>query len=149
MGRPRSTLASRFWPKVKKGDGCWEWTGFRFSNGYGSIRKPGDNGRALTHRVAYELSFGPIPPGLLVCHHCDNRKCVRPDHLFLGTHADNSRDMAEKGHQGRKKLSPTEILKIRTARASGVGPTELGRRYGVNKTTIVHAVQRKTWRHVP
>ena len=95
---PRRSLAERFWPRVRKGDGCWEWQGHRSSHGYGKI---GCGGKDIgTHRVAWELAHGPIPAGMHVCHRCDNPPCVRPDHLFLGTHSDNMRDLAEKGLAG-------------------------------------------------
>lgn len=89
--------AKRFWPKTIRDEnsGCWEWTAHIASNGYGRF---GLNGKARdSHRVAWELSFGPIPNGLSVLHVCDNRRCVRPDHLFLGTQRDNMIDAVRKG----------------------------------------------------
>lgn len=99
-------LRVRFWSKVKKSDQCWEWQGANVPKGYGIIGKNGRNQYA--HRVSWELHKGIIPKGLLVCHHCDNPKCVRPDHLFVGTHQDNLRDMSRKG-RGRQQKSPHQF----------------------------------------
>ena len=85
----------RFWDKVNKTDGCWLWTGSRDRKGYGRISI--DRSPALVHRVAWTLEHGAIPPGMCVLHKCDTPGCVRHDHLFLGTIADNNRDMFAKG----------------------------------------------------
>lgn len=106
--RPRRkayrAVNDRFWEKVMipPGDGCWLWVATLSSTGYGmfTVRR---GLRAATHRFSWELHFGPIPDGLLVCHHCDVPACVRPDHLFLGTHADNARDSVQKGRRIGKR----------------------------------------------
>lgn len=85
----------RFWNYVDKTDTCWLWRGSKHS-GYGVINVPG-RGRPRAHRLSYEMAIGPIPDGLLVCHTCDIRECVRPEHLFLGTAKDNTADCIAKG----------------------------------------------------
>lgn len=100
--------------------GCWLWTGRLSTNGYGRLQRHGK--RLQAHRAAYEAARGPIPPGLLVCHRCDMRSCVNPDHLWLGTCADNLRDMSAKGRGGKSpvygeangnsRLTAGDVLKI-------------------------------------
>lgn len=89
---------TRFWLRVEDNPGgCWNWTSTMKPNGYGHYSTHPD--QWLAHRFAYTATYGPIPDGLFVCHTCDNRRCVRPAHLFLGTHDDNMRDMVAKKRQ--------------------------------------------------
>lgn len=90
-----SDLMTRFWAKVQKGDDCWIWSGATNRHGYGQIRIDGRN--VAAHRLAWEFEHGPIPEGMNVLHSCDNPPCIRGAHLWLGTMADNSQDMASKG----------------------------------------------------
>lgn len=106
-------LAARFWLNVQKTEGCWLWTGRRDGAGYGQIFVQGR--RIGVHRLSWLLNCGEIPEGLFVCHHCDVPLCVRPDHLFVGTHDDNMRDAAIKGRMAHT----SEHIKKRTAASKG------------------------------
>lgn len=110
--RGTTTPKVRFWRHVSKGPECWLWTGAPNSAGYGMVGEgpAGADRKILAHRLAWEIHFGPIPEGMFVCHHCDTPLCVRPDHLFLGTHTDNMRDMAAKGRQRRQPFAPGRAL---------------------------------------
>jgi hypothetical protein len=135
-----------FWPRVDKGEGCWLWTGGVEGGGYGSIKKKGHH---LAHRFSWELHYGEIPDGLYVCHKCDNPPCVRPDHLFLGTHQDNMRDMAEKGRRrsgrGNTKLTKQQVAAIRSRYSPGaVTYEQLGAEYGVSSGAINHIIHNRT-----
>lgn len=149
----RGTLAERFWRKVDKSGDCWEWTGARGnSTGHGRIRDQGAS--KWSHRVSWELTHGPIPKGMFVCHACDNPPCVRPSHLFLGSAKDNSEDMVRKHRQvfGMKttgvRLNEDKVREIRTLANDGMPSAALAEQFGVGYVTIRDIITRKTWRHV-
>lgn len=105
-------IADRFWSKADIGDGnvCWDWHS-TIREGYGSI-KIGDK-KFSSHRIAYQLTYGEIPAGLCVCHKCDNRKCINPNHLFVGTRGDNNRDRHLKGRSNFIKGESSVLAKLK------------------------------------
>ena len=152
-------VIARFWNKVNKDDGggCWIWTGTIQSGGYGNVGVHGRNLRA--HRLAYELTYGPIPPGMCVCHRCDVRSCVNPDHLFLGTKADNTHDMVRKGRHVAISLpgsnNPSSVLTDddvreirRRVRVDGVSRTQIAKEFGVSQPLISQIVIGRAWKHL-
>jgi hypothetical protein len=147
------SLEERFWKKVEKTDTCWLWTGAKIALGYGKIGV-GRQSPRLAHRVSYELAYGEFPKELAVCHKCDNPSCVRPDHLFLGTTADNQRDMKEKGRSTigsrnpRAKLNEEQVVDIFQRSSSASSDRELAKEYGVSAATIQMIRSRRTWTHV-
>lgn len=155
------TLLTRFSARYEPDhlSGCWLWDK-PLTTGYGVVSTGGGR-RAGAHRVSWMLHRGPIPEGLLVCHTCDNRRCVNPDHLFLGTYAENMQDASRKGRMGWKpgevrnlprgeghhaaRLTAHDVAAIRASTESGVA---LSRRYGVTPTQICRIRRGKTWRAV-
>ena len=143
--KAKEVLVERFWSKVDKSGECWIWLGSRFGpDGYGAFAINAKNQGA--HRVSWELTNGPIPKGLMICHTCDNRPCVRPDHLFLGTALENWHDMDRKnrrGHPGMRKLTLDLVATIRHRYAAGgISVRKLAKEYGVNHSTIQHHLSR-------
>jgi len=149
-------LAVRFWKYVAIGpfNDCWLWTGHFSSNGYGRIGRERSGTMMYAHRASWELHHGPVPDELCVCHTCDNRRCVNPYHLFLGTYADNLADMRAKGRGGigaavGGKLTEAEVIEIRALRSQGIPQRELAKRFGVTQATIHRIEHRKVWKYIP
>jgi hypothetical protein len=147
----RKDLATRFWAKVDKSGECWLWTGAILATGYGSIRI---NSKAVrAHRAAYEMVNGPIPKGTLLRHTCDNRRCVKPDHLLLGSHKDNTADAIERGQHATGERSVLAILSndavatIKAALAAGVPGRYLANQFGVSESAISKIKHGKKRRH--
>lgn len=151
----KGTAAERFWRKVDKTGDCWVWTGGKHKDGYGLTGVTGKT--ELAHRVAWEFTNGKIPEGLHVLHKCDNPPCVRPDHLFVGTHLDNMQDMNNKGRlkttgmAGEKHplsvLSEVNVLDIREM-AKTMTQTSIALIYKVSRQAVGDIVCRRNWRHI-
>lgn len=146
---------ARFWARVNKNGAipthrpelgpCWEWIGGGNGKGYGQVRM---NYRQVgAHQFAWELTNGEVPKGLWVLHKCDNRACVNPDHLFLGTTQDNTRDMIEKGRRvGNYKLTQAQVDDIRKRYAAGgITQQQLAAEMGVTTVAINLIVNHKNW----
>lgn len=129
--------------------GCWLWTACIGTGGYGLFRLNGPQLRA--HRASHILFVGPIPEGLYVCHKCDVRSCVNPDHLFLGTHADNSADMARKQRTVGEKHSATKLTENNVTEIRRLAPVatraSIARRFGVSRSHVSKIIHGHNWKH--
>jgi len=143
MARPKSDVYARFLAKVMKMEsGCHEWTSVINRGGYGKFHFEGR--QDVAHRVAYRLFVGD-PGKLAVLHKCDNRKCVNPDHLFVGTGADNVKDMDSKGRRGTKsKLTDANVAEIKRLISERYSQQEVAEQFGINQTTVSRIVLGKT-----
>lgn len=150
------SLEERFWEKVdiQSYDVCWEWKASKTKKGYGSF---GFSSRTeYAHRVSWILSFGEdIPDGLFVCHRCDNRSCVNPYHLFLGTAKENSEDMVNKGRSivnernPMSKLKETDVKSIRDLLSLGkLSQRKIAKMFGVSSATVSFINSGLTWKDV-
>lgn len=166
--RPIIPESERFWTYVDKTGDCWEWTGGKARNGYGSFNC--DDGKSrCAHRLAWEKVFGSIPNGLHVLHRCDNPPCCNPAHLFLGTPKDNMHDCIKKGRHRApphpsgelcpaSKLTPDQVKNIRLAyhgadgtpalKRGKISQKQLALQYGVAQATIYEIVRGKSWKSV-
>lgn len=149
------TLAERYQRFVVRADtGCWSWSGTTNERGYAKV------GRQFAHRLSWEVHRGPIPDGLWVLHCCDNPPCTNPDHLFLGTHADNMADATAKGRLlGRanrprgeqvknSKLTAAKVRELRVLADTGCSIQAMAARFGVSDDCVRLVIKRKRWAHV-
>jgi hypothetical protein len=158
-------LIERFAEKIQLNEqtGCWDWTAAHHEKGYGRIGINYKHHRA--HRVAFSLFVGPIPDGMMVCHHCDNPGCCNPDHLFTGTTADNFRDMESKGRGSRKglylngchgnfkhgeanpraKLTNSQVLEIRRLVAGGMKQRAVADMFAISRQNVSEICTRRSW----
>ncbi|MGE3341564.1 MAG: HNH endonuclease [Candidatus Altimarinota bacterium] len=153
-----------FWSRVKKSSDCWVWQGPPNNSGYGSAQSPLNPSKVEgAHRISFQLSVGPIPSGKYVCHKCDNRLCVKPQHLFLGTQKENLEDCKRKGrlpsseqlrerlgnqtgeHNRNAKLNWDLVRIIRNLHSEGLGQREIARRVGVPFPNVWSIVNNKSW----
>lgn len=155
MDKPKTKLTKRFWSKVdvRDPDDCWNWTAGCFNHGYGAFGI-GDTTQPA-HRVVWALTNGPIPEGMCVLHKCDNKICCNPDHLFLGTRADNNADRDRKGRTERgerhhgAKLTEADVIEIRIRyRAGGISQRALAAEFGIHQVNIGCIVRGETWTHL-
>lgn len=159
-------LVKRFWSYCgdRTENNCWNWRGALFTNGYGQFRW--GKRKVKAHRIAWWLLYGPIPYGKIICHTCDNKRCVNPNHLFMGTHKDNAEDREKKGRHphinksrfGEKnpacKLTPSIVRTIRRYRQLGhtysalQSGVKLGWDISISKSQIANIVHKRSWKNV-
>ncbi len=149
----------KFWEKVNKlgPNDCWEWGGYIEQDGYGRLSYKGER-HWLAHRVAWLLTNGEIPEGMCVLHECDNPPCVNPNHLFLGTYADNAADRDNKGRgklpgikgeqHWRSKLTVEDVIEIRSMLSNGCKLAHVAGIFDIAQSTASQIKTRQRWAHV-
>ena len=137
------TIEERFWQKVDRSGECWLWTASCYQRGYGQF-SPAHKVRAKAHRFSWELTNGKIPNGMYVLHTCDVRACVNPEHLFLGTHEDNMKDMRIKGRSGIK-LTALKVKEIRLMFEQGISLTQIGNTFSVSTGHVASIINGEKW----
>ena len=152
-----SALIARFFDKFTPvpESGCWLWTAST-SRGYGQISAGHGASPHKAHRLSWRIHRGEIPEGMDICHKCDTPSCVNPDHLFVGTAADNIRDMDRKGrrvnNQSKGEAHPMRKLsddQVRAIRADTRSQRAIGMAYGIHQTLVSLIKRRKNWSHIP
>lgn len=166
MKGPKPVLPEvRFWKYIDK-DGpihpvllthCWLWKGTKHNLGYGVFQCSGK--RISAHRFSYEIHVGIIPPGKLICHRCDNPPCCNPEHLFCGTHHDNSLDMVKKNRHRKiyningesnpaAKLTEPQVLRIRQMVKDKIPQKQIATEFSVSLTLVEKIISRSVWSHI-
>jgi hypothetical protein len=149
-------VADPLWERVYITDTCWLWTGSRTPDGYGRMHRNGD--LVYVHRFVAEATYGQSVTGMKVCHRCDNPPCARPDHLFIGTQADNMRDRDQKGRgviaavgedNPSARLTESQVLELRTSKKSWPEIKEIAERLNVTPMSVWNAATGRTWKHLP
>lgn len=156
-GKVRAAIFARFWSQVNrekaKAKDCWLWEGYVASHGYGQFGIGSHPQiRIRAHRFAWLTSRGPIPDGFVVCHNCDNPRCVNPSHLRLDSQAGNVHESVRKGRKktwGVQKLRSEDVLRIRQQAADGRRHREIAESFGIARNTVSQIVSRKCWAHLP
>lgn len=144
----------RFWSKVNKGEGCWLWVGKLNHSSYGRFWMEGRE--MMAHRYSFEITYSQIPDFLSVLHSCDNPPCCNPDHLFLGTIADNNFDMRSKDRHargerhGHAKLSQEEVLEIRRLSREGIAHSQIRGMIGnkISRQSVSRILSGGRWAHL-
>lgn len=145
---------NRFWSKVHKRSDidCWEWTGYIHPYGYGKLKIRGRH--KLAHRLSWIIAYGKIPNNMCICHKCDNRKCVNPNHLFVGTKSDNIKDRHVKGRSvkgesnGRAILTETQVVFIKQGIQNGIKRRQLATMFNVGMNAIDKIACGRTWQYL-
>lgn len=148
-GENKNLILKRFWKHVdvKNKNDCWEWKSKKDKDGYGNMQFKNKTVRA--NRFIWTVLNGAIPEGMVVCHKCDNPKCLNPDHLFLGTISDNVIDALKKNRLSNQKLTVDQVKELRKLYKTGkYSQSELGRIFGVSGSTVCQIVHRKLWKFI-